>query len=536
MIVKTAATALRKHLAIGVIILISLALRFPILSYGIPQAIHPDDAYVLAPAITLASDPLANPHKFGLPDSTLFYTQAFGLGAGFFVARALGISHAPTLDDAYEHQEAWIYVAARSWNLLYVAGIIILVYAIGIALFKQTRVGLLAALIVACSSMLIEHTAYIRPDIPLAFWSLVVLWCSIRIYERGESKHYVFAAIASGLAIATKYPGVLTFMPIIGAHLLRVRKNSPSKHMSWHRALFAPDLIASLGVMTLTFFIATPHALHSPVQLIKDIVYEGRSRHPGADGFTPLKNLFFYLRTTLDWGIGTFASIVAACSFFLLIVKYKRAALLVSLFPLSLITSLSFHPLHWNRWMIPILPFVALLAAYGIDTLLRKWLQIGVVATALVLLPVMTRGISMASSFTHPESRELATQWIEQHIPLEAVVLRDSYAPQVDGTKWKVGTVDTIAEKSVKEYKKQGVEYLIESSDQQDKITSGSTSNFLEIHQRDVIKYTSKVICIPESRDELIVHATEISDLSLFGTTRTRTHIRGAQICIYRIP
>ncbi len=519
----------RDHKFLIVVLVLALLMRVPVLFFGIPQAIHPDDAYVLGPAILIAEHPTANPYKFGLPDSTLFYSEAAALRVGFSIARLTHITHAPTIAHAYAAQERWVFVTARALNLAYILGVLVLVYALTRRLFQaSSAIGASAALLVAASSMLIEHVAYIRPDIPLAWWSLLVVWCATEIHRtHGSRRSYIAAGITIGIALATKYPGILGAVSLVIAHLSIARPKRQTRNL-WGAA----------GIALMVWLVLVPHALDSPTHLIKDVLYEGRAHHPGADGLSWLGNMKFYATTTLTWGMGTFAILAAvSTALYVLIIKRQRDALIVAAFPLTFFYTLSAHALHWDRWMIPLLPFCAIFAAGGVALLAKKSPRLAATLAVLIILPACVRGIRTTESFLQPETREIAAQWIANNLPAHAHVVRDRYAPILNGAIFRVTNYDTVAEKTITQYKKAHVDYLIESSDQRNKITDGATSQFLEIHQRDVDAHTHVVTCIPSQRNERAQAAIEAPDWQLLAQPRTSTTIgpRGPQICIRMI-
>src|SRR6185503_2907838 len=76
------------------------------------------------------------------------------------------------------------------------------------------------------------------------------------------------------------------------------------------------------------------------------------------------------------------------------------------------------------RYFLPLYPFFAIIAAFGITTLTNKWKQHFLIIPILILLiwPLM-----FFSIYTKPHSRIVATKWIQDNISNDHIILGEHW-------------------------------------------------------------------------------------------------------------
>ena len=104
----------------------------------------------------------------------------------------------------------------------------------------------------------------------------------------------------------------------------------------------------------------------------------------------------------------------------------------------------------WDRWAIPLLPFVALFTAIGFNLFLTKLTRSVkspikvIINTAVVVLWMMfplSITLSQMRAIIGGDSRTLAYQWVSDNIPQGSSILVERYTAQIKNGKYKIFTV-----------------------------------------------------------------------------------------------
>lgn len=188
------------------------------LSYGLPDLCLPDEADSIHAAGRLGLGSL-NPNIFAC--GHLYIYIIFILLGGYFISLYLSgtVSSLSEFKDFYYSNPTWFYMLGRILSLAFGLLIVYMAYKIGRRLFN-TRIGLVAALLVAFSPELVKTSQIVKPDTVLTGFLMICFYYSIRIMESGQRRYYLLAGVFLGLSISSKLPGVVYFAYIIGAALV----------------------------------------------------------------------------------------------------------------------------------------------------------------------------------------------------------------------------------------------------------------------------------------------------------------------------
>ncbi len=143
-------------------------------------------------------------------------------GTIFEVGRLLGTFH--SLQDFV----GWLFINRIQMHVVAVSFISLLsTLTVPLAFFIARRFEAhiapwVAAIGVTFSLLLIQFSHHARPHVALAFFILLTLYFSIRIYETGSLWAYIAAGGSAALAGGTLQNGMLVILPLIVAHLLRM--------------------------------------------------------------------------------------------------------------------------------------------------------------------------------------------------------------------------------------------------------------------------------------------------------------------------
>ncbi len=463
---------------LAAILLFALALRAYGTNYGLPYVYHPDEPAIVDRALQIERTGDLNPHWFNYP--TLYtYAQTLLIVILRPVARAWASWRGITLDPLV--WQGIIYQAGRLLTALIGTFTVAVVYGIGERLFNQ-RVGLWAAFILATTALHIEHSHYITTDVPAAFFVALCLYFAARALEDHTLRCLTLSALMAGFAAGAKYNAGLVLVTT-GVAFLATRRD-------WDELIDPAVILIPLAALG-GFLLSTPYALLDYDAFSKGLraeIEHYRAGHQGAEGSDNWRWFALYLYND---GMGHALAVVTAVSvLFAAIVRRTRRDLLLLLFPLLYYWLIAAQRVRFARNMMPLLPFLAVLAARLISELLQAadaripWARlrrplpalIRGVAVLAVAVPLVAGPVRQQIAYdillTQPDTRTIAKAWIEENIPTGARIAFEEYTPPLQFS-WMPGTTTKryradkywrLSEHSLDYYRQKPYDYVVVSS------------------------------------------------------------------------
>lgn len=383
-----------------------------------------DDPIFVNVAVTMVSAGSLNPRWFGHPGSTVIYPLALAYrlwDAGRYGAPLL---HAdPTLKATVRNNAAEFHLIGRFLTVVYVLFSVVLVYQIGCDAFSP-EVAIAGALFAA----LYPTAAFdmvVRTDGASLFFGLLSLWRCLRLLERPTLRNQLFAGGAIGLAIGTKYY-LGTLVAVLATVDAAIVWRDWAGTRRWRPTIQACAL--GFAGIALGFAGSTPYCLLDYSTALQSIHVELRSAHIGADGLSPLGNLRWYMVFALPSMVSWYQLAPAAIGLARALWQQRPQQLILLLFVVVFLGSISMHALHWVRWLIPILPVFALLVASGMELVVTELAAslhlpqsmqraLLVAGASLLTAPLVARLVQLNQLYSHPSTGVVARQWVETHIP-----------------------------------------------------------------------------------------------------------------------
>lgn len=408
----------RERIAIGLILLAALALRLWHVGFGLPALNDPDEPLFMMASLDMLREHRLNPEWFGHPATTLFYVLAIifllvGL-AGLALGQWSGVSGYVA---AVFYDPGIAALPMRLFIVLCGLATIYLTYRIG----KRTvgaRAGLVGALLLACNSLHIEWSQVIRTDMMA---TVFMLWSTLRaisIAEEGRGRDHVLAGVAAGLACATKWPAVVVLANAAGATLLRAMRRRTE--IGW---LPVAPLVA-----VITLFLVSPYLLLDYPTVLHDLHGEARPFHLGQTGTGFGGNLIWYARLPLADSFSIAGMVLAAVGLLIVLRRHRSFAVAVLPGAAVFLCAIAAQSLVWERWIVPLLPFVALLAAIAIDAGAalfqrpRHAYAAAAVLTALAVVPMAATALAEERMRAN-DTRQVASAWLRTHVPDDRSIL-----------------------------------------------------------------------------------------------------------------
>jgi len=424
----------------GIAVLAAL-LRIWALDHGLPDSYYADESHFVKRSVAFGTGDL-NPHWFHKP-AFFMYVLFFEYGVYFLIGKVVGWWS--TKGDFAEHffnDAGTFYLIGRATATLAGIGIVVLVAACGRRI-SGPLTGLIAALFMAGNLSLAEAGRWVKADVPCAFFTLLATYWLIRVMDGGKRRHYWLAGLAIGIGTATKYYALALIPAAWLVHWLRPPRPEVRKRYLLDPRPWEATLAAFLG-----FFVCSPYNIldgtwwdlnlePALTRILTDklgitFLAVGMAGPPGflQGAWNFLKCMFAPECMGLGWGALAIAGLtyqlargsrvawvpfLAACPFVVLAVLWNP---------------FDFEP----RYLSAILPMLALAAATvvsaGWTVLTARWPRrpewLGLVVLAVLVAPSFHRVVEWNRLHARKDTRTLAAEWIEAHIPAGTGILNDN--------------------------------------------------------------------------------------------------------------
>jgi 4-amino-4-deoxy-L-arabinose transferase-like glycosyltransferase len=454
----------RALLTLALILAIAASLRFWGLGAGIPYAVGVEEPELVDRAVYMMRTGDYNPRFFDY--GGLYIYLQFAVASLRFVAGALAGEWRSLSEVGPEHFYLW----GRALTALFGTLTVLLVFQIGMR--WGTRYALLAAGLMAVVPLHVRESHYVLTDVPVTFFVTLTFLLSLRAHEQPRAARFAWAGAAAGLATAVNYTGgMVVVLPLLAAWM------TPATKLS--RALAAWGVMAAwLGAFLATApytFLDLPGFLNGFARLAE--AYKGEPP-PEAAWLLYLKHLrgsFQWPALLLVFGGMTMATVRAVRG------PGRVRWTLVVVFPLLYFLFISRQTRAFGRDLLPIVPFLCLLAAAavvaGVSLLRRFDIPRGARTTLIVgltiaaLLPPAVRAVGFTRDLGKRSTPAMAYDWIRSNVPRHTHIVVESRGLLLPRTEYKIENVPrliwvdpTRRPREHTDYVALGVEYVVASS------------------------------------------------------------------------
>ena len=434
------------------IIILAIVIRVLGVSWGLPNVYHVDEARFAKISITYFSGDL-NPHFFHVP--TLHTYAVAGIWGTYYLAgKVTGeFSSLEEFINSYYQDSTVFFILGRMFTVLLSLGTLLLVYSIGKRLYNHW-VGLIALLFLIFSPVHNKISHYLVPDAPMVFFQMASFFFIWLIYKKGKVEHYILAGLFAGLAMGTKYGGLLLFLPLFLAHLFHILEAKQPL-----RNVFLSFPLILSGVFFLAGFLAgCPYAIFDFSNFWRGFSWQSKHLFTAGHLGTPsaLPSWLFYLKHGFAENIGKHSQYLAFGGIVYGLFRYRKREILLLSFPLFQFLIMSQWKTSAVRYLLPLAPFLALIGAYFLYWVLAKIAfylakfdpkfsflikKKAIFASFIVLLFLLSPGLKVLRfdySLTQKDTRTIAKEWIEKNIPPGSRIANEMYGPPVSRRKYNV--------------------------------------------------------------------------------------------------
>ena len=407
------------QIALAALLILTLVLRLWGIKQGLPYIYNVDEESHFVPkAITFFGHSL-NPNYFLNPPA---YSYLLNIVFEFWFGSRDAVMR------AYTSNPTEVYVVARVVASVLGTAAVWLTYLTGKRLFSR-EVGLMAAAIFGLAFLPIFYSHLALNDVPTLAPVALALYGVAGVMRHGRMRDYLIAGAGIGLAAATKYTGGAIILCLLVA---AIGNASASEHRHTTRRLLA-GLALALGA----FLIANPYALLDFSAFLQGVRQQASETDAAKLGSSPVGGINYYL-WTLTWGIGWAPTVAAVIGSVMLVLRRRLALALVLIpAPIVFILFMGEQARYFGRWLMPIFPIVAILAAYAAVELIRFLARaralpvIGVagVVAVLMLAQSVTAVVHNDQVLSRPDTRTTTRAWMVKHIPIGAKIVVEPMVP-----------------------------------------------------------------------------------------------------------
>lgn len=445
-----------------VILIFATLLRLWGIDFGLPYANHPDESRFVMTAVKIIQTGDFNPGWFLQP--TLYAYSSVGVLMIYFL---MGVSQGVfmSVQDLFcPDYHFWGKIAYPGEFLVprlltALLGVLSIwaVYELGRRMFNR-RVGLLAALLTALSYHHVSSSHFVTTDVPATFFALVTVIYSWLVWKEGRTRWYILAGLFAGLTASTRYNVGLVVFPLFVAHFLR-----------WfdHKVYgLSASFVAGVLACVAGFLVGTPYALFDLPNFLDGLAYEAGHHlnvgHIGAEG-----NAGWWLFEHLMIGSERWLTAVGILGSLVLAKRDWRRMLFLLCFPVSYYVMMSRSLVRFERFLVPVMPFLALSAALFLDQVVRprlsklRWARVSF--WGIVILLCLEPAVSVALydyRLTLEDVRVTAAHWMELNLPADAVVAVERFGPPVSPERFVLVEPYAMIDYDLGWYREQGVEYF----------------------------------------------------------------------------
>jgi hypothetical protein len=412
--------------AVAAIALGALALRVTALDFGLPAVYNPDEVAIMSRALAFAKGDL-NPHNFVYP--TFYFYVLFGWIGGLFGWQWL----TGTVASAAEFQARFfvdptsVYFAGRLLSAIAGAATVAVVALLGRATFDRAT-GLVAAAFLAVAPLAVQDAHYVKHDVPVTLVITLALWLMARCWREAAAGSapsrtaWFWPAAATGVAWSMHYYAVFLGIPLA--------LTAGASRGSDDRAAVARTALALFAIAAAVFFALSPFLLVEPATALRDIVANRQIVVDRAIEAGYFGHLGEYLALLARPGLSMPICASGVIGAFLLAWRRPRTAALLLAFPVAFLLFIA-NTVPASRYLNPILPVVAVLAAHTLAAIATRYPRPGTVLGVLgtvMAANALGQSVELVRFFGRPDTRTLAREVVEREAAAGSTVLVQPYS------------------------------------------------------------------------------------------------------------
>ncbi|MGE0449446.1 MAG: phospholipid carrier-dependent glycosyltransferase [Vicinamibacterales bacterium] len=504
----TATKAWHTRLTLAVVIVAAASLRFCNLTAGYPHRVGADEPVIVEHALQILRSGDFNPHFYDYP-SLYIYLQA-AVAAARFLSGAMS-GEWQRLSAFTPHD---VYPWTRALNAALGTFTVYLTYRAGLRWGVWTAIT--AAALLAFWGNHVRESHFALTDVPLTALVAAVLVASLRTTEDPRPRQFALAGMLAGLAAAVKYNGAISLvMPLISAAL------AAPVSAFWTRAA------ATVAGAAAAYLVAAPYTILDLPGFLDGFAFLSQSYRP-----RPLANGLGIYAGHMAGSIGWPAVALVATGLLWRLVRRVRGQsrakpLLLAAFPLVYLYVIATKHLIYARYLLPILPNVAIALAALLTDLTTaisraswrpRWTRIAVVAClwGIATLKLGTTSVTWVHRQGARTTQDVAYQALRAFVPPGTTVAVEHGVMWLPERDYRTLPVQSLAERTPEQYLAAGVRYVVGTSDAYGRVLDGGAGNASK-QARYRALFDEPSVCLPPFKPHGRILGPEIRICRLDG-------------------
>ena len=400
---------------LSIITVIGAIIRIISCYWGYPLQLHPDESTIVNNVIDMLRRHSWEAFVYNRPDQFEIKCNAI------LFSIISWIKFHVSAYETFKDYTMMYYLIARGFTSIFGIALIPLSALVvgkiveGIEINKRW-IQYAVAILIAFSSIFVQHSAYATPDIPLTFFVILFSYFFLNYLEKGELKDFIICSIIIGISITIKYPAMI--LSILLAFMVIYRECLYTKKY----LNILKYAVFSIFIILFIMFIIAPNLFTDLSSVIKLIKEEARPTQFGADGLNFLGNIYFYFKYIVEH-LGYISIIPFILGIIAILKNKKNTHNYVFLVGLVYWICMSKLSLHWDRWGIPMYAFYILIVAIGCGYILSfkniKFNKVifvcGIFVNIILLLNVFLTGICITKYSMLPNTIYLSKEFFEEN-------------------------------------------------------------------------------------------------------------------------
>lgn len=308
-------------------------------------------------------------------------------------------------------QFVWPVLSGRLTSALFSTATIGVIYRLGKRAFGVPA-GLIAALVVALSGLLIQLAHFATPDSTTLFLMCCTLLLAYEAMDRPSTWRFVLAGCALGAAAGAEYQMALLALPLATAWWLSGRRDVALLAAAYGSALVAFLVLNPFILIDFQGFLAaTEHTLK--IRTVDSSLQYG-------DRWAPYGPAWLYVvRYPLGYGVGFAVAAWMLVGVAWSAIRRGRADYLLLAWILPYFLLVTLEPAKFMRYSAPLLvPLAVMAARFGVEVFSgrRALMKSAVALTAALSLAFSgVNDAAYAGLFASPDPRAVAATWVVAH-------------------------------------------------------------------------------------------------------------------------
>ncbi len=373
----------------------------------------------------------------------------------------------------YHRSYDQLLVVGRMISTLIDVGVIVVVYQISHLIFKKRKLALLSALIYSASFFAIQNSNFYIVDNYVNLFSSLLFLSILKFWNKETVFNTITLGVLMGILLASKFTPIIYLPAIILVIIIKLLepeinlliKDLKKKRLTKKKAINKTKkvlllrlkkidkkrivncfiyIVLFLVATFITFFIFMPYGVINLKQFLAEIGLQLKMNSnpyifPYTLQYVATLPYLYYLKNIFWWGFGPVNSLLFIIGLFSLIKfvlnnlrgrssrKKKQTALLISLYillNLYYFLIIGRSAVKFMRYMLPIYPFLAMVASWGFFSLIKliKTQRVKIIFSSVVIILISIWSLSFYQIYRRPNTRIEATDWIKDNIPPGSVL------------------------------------------------------------------------------------------------------------------